>query len=138
MHQLYKRAHELTGTVIGAAIEVHKLMGPGLLESIYSKCVCRELEIRGIRVEREVVVPIRYKGCMFDEPLRVDLLVDGCLLVELKVVDAVLPIHKAQLLSYMKLMDIPLGLLINFNAMVLKKGIERLILRGADREDVDF
>jgi GxxExxY protein len=138
MHRLYKRADELTGTVIGASIEVHRLMGPGLLESIYSKCLYRELEIQGIRVEREVVVPITYKGCVFDEPLRLDLLVDGCLLVELKAVDTVLPIHKAQLLSYMQLMDIPLGLLINFNTMVLKKGIQRLILRGADMEDVSF
>jgi GxxExxY protein len=138
MHKLYKQANELTGAVIGASIEVHKLMGPGLLESIYSKCLCRELEIQGIKVEREVVVPIRYKGCIFDEPLRVDLLVDECLLVELKAVDTILPIHKAQLLSYMQLMDIPLGLLINFNTMVLKKGIQRLILRGADTEDINF
>ena len=138
MHKLYKRGHELTGVVIGASIEVHRLMGPGLLESIYSKCLCRELEIQGIRMEREVVIPIKYKGCVFDEPLRVDLLVDGCLLVELTVVDIVLPIHKAQLLSYMQLMDVPLGLLINFNTIVLKKGIQRLILRGAGMEDVNF
>lgn len=138
MHKLYKRADELTGVVIGAAMEVHKLMGPGLLESIYSKCLCHELEFQGVMVEREVVVPVRYKGCVFDEPLRVDLLVDRCLIVELKVVDTILPIHKAQLLSYMQLMDIPLGLLINFNTMMLRKGLQRLILRGADMEDVNF
>jgi GxxExxY protein len=124
--------------VIGAAIEVHRLKGPGLLESIYQKCLRRELEMRWVSVETEVVVPVEYKGVEFDEPMRLDVWVARCLLVELKAVERVLPVHKAQLLSYMRLLNVPLGLLINFNEPVLKTGLHRLILPGADQEEVDF
>jgi len=124
----------LTRIVIGAAIEVHRLKGPGLLESIYSKCLWRELHLLKIPAEREIAAPIEYKGYRFDEPLRIDLLVDECLLVELKTVDSIQPIHKAQTLSYMHLLDVPLGLLINFNEIMLKRGVNRLILPGADRD----
>ena len=131
MHPLYERADRLSREVIGAAIEVHRLKGSGLLESIYERCLLRELELRCIPAVTQKVVRIEYKGFIFDEPLRFDLLVDGSLLVELKAVEAVHPFSKAQLFSYMKLLDIPIGLLMNFHEPVLKNGISRLILPGA-------
>ena len=132
MHPKYQRAHDWTSKVIGAAIEVHRLKGPGLLEPIYEKCLLRELFLRDIPARQQVVVPIEYKGFVFDEPLRLDLFVDDCLILELKSVELVLPIHKAQLLSYMRLMEVPLGLLINFHELKLVDGISRLILPGSD------
>jgi GxxExxY protein len=132
MHPRYERAHAWSKAVIGAAIEVHRRKGPGLLESIYERCLMRELELRGIPAVNQVVIPIEYKGLVFEESLRLDVYVDSCLIVELKAVEEVLPIHKAQLLSQMKLLDAPLGLLINFHEMVLKNGIHRMILPGAD------
>src|SRR5271163_807252 len=110
MHRLFAKADRLSGEVIGAVIEVHRIMGPGLLESSYEKCLLRELELRGIPALNQEDVRIEYKGAVFQEILKFDLLVDGCLLVELKAVQDVLPIHKAQLLSYMKLLDVPLGM----------------------------
>ena len=133
MHPLFKKADELSHTVIGAAIEVHRLKGPGLLESIYEKCLMRELSLRNLAAVNQRVVRIEYKGFVFEEPLRFDVLVDGCLLLELKSVQEILPIHKAQLLSYMKLLDVPVGLLINFHEMKLVDGIHRLILPGANQ-----
>jgi GxxExxY protein len=132
MHPLFARADRLSGEVIGAAIEVHRIMGPGLLESIYERCLLRELELRGISALQQEEVVIDYKDDVFKETLRFDLLVEGCLLVELKAIQAVLPIHKAQLLSYMKLLKVPLGLLFNFHEMRLIEGISRLILPGAN------
>src|SRR4051812_22837012 len=131
MHPLYQTANRLSREVIGAAIEVHRLKGPGPLESIYERCLLRELELRSIPAVTQKTVRIEYKGFIFDEPLRFDLLVSGCLLVELKAVEAVHPFSKAQLLSYMKLLDIPIGLLMNFHEPVLKSGISRLVLPGA-------
>jgi len=131
MHPLYKAADRVSREVIGAAIEVHRHKGPGLIESIYERCLLRELELRCIPAVTQKVVRIEYKGFTFDEPLRFDLLVDGSLLVELKAVEAVHPFSKAQLFSYMKLLDIPIGLLMNFHEPVLKNGISRLILPGA-------
>jgi len=132
MHRDYRRAHAWTGKVIGAAIEVHRVRGAGLLEEIYEKCLMRELELRSIPARRQLVVPIEYKGLVFDQPLKLDVYVDECLILELKSVERILPVHKAQLLSYMKLMDSPLGLLINFHEPMLKQGIHRMILPGAD------
>jgi GxxExxY protein len=131
MHPKFQRADELSRQVIGAAIEVHRLKGPGLIESIYEKCLMRELFLQKIPATQQVTVPIEYKGYIFEEPLRLDLLVDESLLLELKVVTQILPIHKAQLMSYMKLMDIPLGLLINFNELRLVDGVHRLMLPGS-------
>jgi GxxExxY protein len=128
MHQELERANAWSRNLIGAAIEVHRLKGPGLLEPIYRKCVRRECELRNIPFRYELIVPIEYKGFVFEEPLRLDLLIDDCLIAELKAVERVLPIHKAQLLSYMKLLNKPLGLLINFHEIVLKNGIHRLVL----------
>lgn len=121
--------------VIGAGVEVHRILGPGLLESIYEKCLRRELELRGLAVLRQEEVEIDYKGFIFTEELRFDLLVEGCLLVEVKAVQEVHPINKAQFLSYMKLLDIPLGLLMNFHEVRLVDGVSRMMLRGSDRAE---
>ena len=133
MHPLFKKADELSHTAIGAAIEVHRLKGPGLLESIYEKCMMRELELRGLTAVNQRLVQIEYKGLVFEEPLRFDVLLEDCLLLELKSVQEILPVHKAQLLSYMKLLDIPVGLIINFHEMKLVNGVVRLILPGANQ-----
>lgn len=132
MHPKFQRANEWSRKVIGAAIEVHRLKGPGLLETIYEKCLMRELSLQGIPARNQVVVPIEYKGCVFEEPLRLDVYVDDCLIVELKAIEQILPLHKAQVLSYMRLLDAPLGLLINLHEMKLVDGVHRLILPGAD------
>ena len=126
MHPLFAKADRLSSEVIGAAVEVHRIMGPGLLESIYERCLLRELELRGIPALNQEEVVIDYKGTVFKEKLKFDLLADGCLLVELKAIRDVLPIHKAQLLSYMKLLNVPLGLLFNFHDVKLVDGISRL------------
>ncbi len=132
MHPLFTKASSLTEGVIAGAIEVHKDKGPGLVESIYEWCLTKELELRGLGIEQQRVVSISYKGFSREEPLRFDLLVDGCLLIEAKAVERVLPVHKAQLLSYMKLLNVPVGLLINFNEPRLTDGVSRLILPGAN------
>src|SRR5216110_184407 len=131
VHTLYAKANELSQHVIGAAIEVHRLKGPGLIESIYERCLLRELDLQSIPVACQKIVRVEYKGLIFDEPLRFDLLVDDCLLVELKAVEILHPSSKAQLFSYMKLLDIPIGLLINFHEPLLKNGISRMILPGS-------
>jgi GxxExxY protein len=133
MHPLYTKAHALTGRVIGGAIEVHRIKGPGLIESIYERCLMRELELLGIAATNQVPIKIEYKGLIFDESLRLDVFVENCLIVENKVVEKVLPVHLAQLLSYMKLLNVPIGLLINYHEPLLKAGITRLILHGADQ-----
>lgn len=132
MHPLFTKASGLTHDVIGAAIEVHKDKGPGLLESIYEWCLTMELQLRGHQVQSQDSVVIRYKQFHREVALRFDLLIDNCLFVEAKAVETVHPIHKAQLLSYMKLLDIPLGLIINFHALKLTDGVSRLILPGAN------
>jgi GxxExxY protein len=132
MHPLFSKASNLTQVIIGAAIEVHRDKGPGLVESIYEWCLTKELELRQLDSLNQKIVKVRYKTFVREEPLRFDLLVNGCVLVETKSVEAILPIHKAQLLSYMKLLDVPLGLLINFNVARLTDGLSRLILPGAD------
>lgn len=132
MHGLFSRASGMTHDVIGAAIEVHKDKGPGLLESIYEWCLTKELELRDHAIANQQQVTVQHKQFQREYPLRFDLLVDQCLFVEVKASDSVHPIHKAQLLSYMKLMDIPLGLIINFNVLKLTEGVSRLILPGAN------
>ena len=133
MHPSFKRASELTETIIAAAIEVHRDKGPGLIESIYEWCLLKELGLRGLECVTQKSVLIEYKGFTREEPLRFDMLVESCVLVEAKAVEKVLPIHKAQLLSYMKLLNVPVGLLINFHEMKVTDGIHRLILSGANR-----
>src|ERR1700722_20035900 len=131
MESKYERANSWSNIVIGAAIEVHWVKGPGLLESIYEKCLCRELELREVPTVGQTEIKIEYKGITFLESLKLDLYIDGCLPVELKAVEVILPIHKAQLFSYMKLLSAPIGLIINFHALTLKEGIHRMILPGA-------
>ena len=106
---------DLIYKVNGAAIEVHKELGPGLLESVYHKCLKKELSLRKIDFESELIVTVNYKGLKLDTELRCDLFVEGILPVELKAVDAILPVHKAQIMTYMNLLDVPEGLLLNFN-----------------------
>ncbi len=132
MHPLFQKASGLTETIIAAAIEVHRDKGPGLIESIYEWCLLKELGLRCLACVSQKSVLIEYKGFTREEPLCFDVLVEGCVLVEAKAVEKILPIHKAQLLSYMKLLDLPLGLLINFHEMKVTDGISRLILPGAN------
>lgn len=133
MHPLFTRASELTEIIIGAAIDVHRDKGPGLIESIYEWCLTKEFELRGLTCVTQKLLVVEYKGFTREEPLRFDMLVEGCVLVEAKAVEKTLPIHKAQLLSYMKLLNVPLGLLINFHEMKLTEGVHRLILPDANR-----
>ena len=116
----------LTGEVIAAAIEVHKILGPGLLESTYEECLCRELGLRNISFERQKELPIEYKGLRLDCGYRLDIIVEGRLILELKACEVLLPIHQAQLLTYLKLTGLKVGLLINFNVPILKNGIKRI------------
>ena len=118
----------LTARVIGAAIEVHRFVGPGLLESAYQKCLACELREIGCTVVSDVVLPMSYKGVAVEAGYRIDLLVDGDVIVELKSILRLLPVHEAQLLTYMRLSGVRTGLLINFNVPVLKDGIRRLVL----------
>lgn len=134
MHALYSQADEISHEVIGAAIEVHKIMGPGLLESIYEWCLTKELELRGRNVVSQEAVTIQFKQFEKQEDLRFDLLVDKCLLVVVKAVKTVHPIHKATLLSYMKLLDVPVGLVINFHELRLVDGVSRMFLPGANSQ----
>lgn len=120
--------NQVTQAVIGAAIEVHKTLGPGLLESAYELCLCRELDLRGVPFQRQRSVPLEYKGTELQCGYRVDLLVEASVVVEIKAVTKIEPIHEAQLLTYMKLGRWKLGLLINFNVPLLKDGIRRRIL----------
>ncbi len=117
----------LTGKVIGCAIEVHRALGPGLLESTYQKCLAHELGLNAVTHQVEASLPVVYKGIKLDCGYRIDLMVEGKLIVELKAVDTVQEIHKAQLMTYMKLADIHKGLLINFNVLRLVDGIQRYV-----------
>ena len=119
--------NELTEKVIGAAIEVHKALGPGLLESAYEECLCRELSLRNISFSRQKEIPLEYKGVKLDCGYRMDILVEGVLILELKSCETILPIHEAQLLTYLKLSNTKVGLIINFNVPVLKNGIKRMV-----------
>ena len=122
-----ERANALSREVIGAAIEVHKALGAGLLESAYEECLCQELKLRNIPFERQVDLPIEYKGMKLSAGYRMDIVVDGLVILELKSIEKVLPIHEAQLLTYLRLSKIWLGLLINFNVPVLKEGLHRRV-----------
>ena len=122
-----KDINDLTGEVIGAAIEVQKALGPGLLESAYEECLCRELDLRKIPYERQKELPIEYKGVKLDCGYRLDIVVANQLILELKACENLQPIHEAQLLTYLRLTSSKVGLLINFNVPVLKEGIKRLI-----------
>ena len=119
---------ELTGRILAAAIEVHRELGPGLFESAYETCLCRELELAGIPFQRQLPLPVVYKGVRLECGYDMDVVVDQKVVLELKAVERLLPIHEAQLLTYLKLGDYRVGLLINFNVAVLKDGVKRLVL----------
>jgi GxxExxY protein len=122
------RFEELTEQIIGAAIEVHRAIGPGLLEAIYEECLCHEFALRGLKFERQLVVPVVYKGVRLECKHRLDVLVEDTVILELKTVDRILPIHEAQLLTYLRLLSKPVGLIINFNVPALRHGIVRRVL----------
>ena len=119
---------ELTHEIIGAAIEVHRILGPGLLESVYENCLAREFNLRNIPFEIEKPLPVEYKGTSVDCGFRLDFLVDQKVVVELKAVDKIDPVHEAQLLTYLRLTGCKIGLIINFNVPILIKGIRRRVL----------
>ena len=121
--------NSLSGEIIGAAIEVHRLLGPGLLESAYELALERELVLRSMSVERQKAVPLEYKGIALGDGFRLDLLVNDQLVVEIKSVESLMLIHEAQLLTYLRLADKRLGLLINFNEKVIKEGVKRVVNR---------
>jgi GxxExxY protein len=123
-----KDLNALTDAIIGAAVEVHRALGPGLLESTYEMCLCRELSIRELHFERQVPIPVEYKGVQLDCGYRADLVIERAVLVEIKAIDSLLSIHDAQLLSYLKLGGWKVGLLINFNVELLKHGLRRRVL----------
>lgn len=122
-----KYINDLSYNIVGAAIEVHKTLGPGLLESVYEKCLFHELKLRGFDVEQQVSVPLDYKGISFEAELRADVIVEKLVVVELKAVEAILPIHKAQLLTYLKLLHAPKGLLINFNSTNITESLVPMV-----------
>ena len=124
--------NELTEVSIGAAMEVHRALGPGLLESTYEMCLCRELSLREIPFERQVPIPVEYKGVKLDCGYRADIIIDGTILLEIKAIDALLPVHDAQLLTYLRLGGWKIGLLINFNVELLKHGLRRRVLGLAE------
>ena len=119
---------EMTGKIIGAAIKVHRALGPGLLESAYQRCLARKFSLQGITCEQQRALPIEYKGEQLDCGYRLDFVVSGKVIVELKAVDKIDPVHEAQLLTYLRLTGCRVGLLINFNVAVLKRGIKRMVL----------
>lgn len=132
MHPEIQRGSELTGTVIAAGIEVRKTLGPSLLESVYHWALTQELTLRQLGFSTEQRVRIEYKGFVREAPLRYDVLVEDAVLVEVKAVESVRSVHKAQLLTYMKLLDVPFGLILNFHEEKLVDGVSRLMLPGAN------
>jgi len=124
---LNDKADYLSHQVVGAAMDVHRILGPGLLESAYEECLCRELALRNIPYMRQVVLSLEYKGIHIDCANRIDILVDECLILEIKATARIEPVHEAQLLTYLRLKKVWLGLLINFNVPVFKDGLRRLV-----------
>jgi GxxExxY protein len=127
-----RKMDELSGRIIGGAIEVHRALGPGLLESMYEECLSHEMSLQGMTFERQKPLPIVYKGVEMECGYRIDFLVQEQVVVEIKVVDALHPIHHAQLLTYLKVGSWQIGLLINFNVPVLKRGLQRVVLNYSD------
>lgn len=119
--------NKVTAIILDCSIEVHKELGPGLLESVYEVCLTKELLSRGLVVQSQVILPVEYKSEILDLDFRIDLLVENEIIIELKAVEGILPVHQAQLLTYLKLADKKLGLLINFNEALLKNGFKRMI-----------
>lgn len=124
--------NELSSKIIGAAIEVHRTLRPGLLESTYEECLCHELSLRGVLFERQEPLPVKYKGKTLDCGYRLDVVVENVIIIELKSCDNIEPIHKAQLLTYLRLSGVKLGLLLNFNVPVMRDGIVRVVNESED------
>ena len=124
-----KDLNSISGTIVDAAFHIHSTLGPGLLESVYEVVLAHELEKRGLKVEQQKPVPIEFEGIRFDEGFRADLIVEDCIIVELKSVEELSRVHSKQLLTYLRLLDYRLGLLINFGAPVIKEGIRRIVNR---------
>ena len=121
-----QRLNQITEKIIGCGIEVHRALGPGLLESAYEECLCYELLQKGLKFERQVPLPVVYKNVKLDCGYRMDVVIENSVVVEIKAVERIIPVHEAQLLSYLKLADKPLGLLMNFHVSILKNGLKRL------------
>lgn len=121
------RVNDITGAIVDAALQIHRDLGPGLLESVYEAVLAKKLEVRGLRVERQKILRFEYDGMVFEEGFRMDLLAEGQVVVELKSVEQAAPVHKKQLLTYLKLAKKPVGLLINFGGATLKEGLTRII-----------
>jgi GxxExxY protein len=122
------RTENVAADVVDAAVKVHKALGPGLLESVYETCLCYELSRREIPYRRQVSLPVRYEEILIETGYRVDVIVDECVIVELKAAESIIPVHEAQLLTHLKLSKIRLGLLLNFNVPLMKHGIKRMVL----------
>ena len=120
------KLNDISGEILNAAIAIHKELGPGLLESVYEVLLAHELKTRGFTVERQVIVPIEYRGIKFEEGYRLDLIVEDTVIVEIKSVEELTKVHHKQLLTYLRMMDKPLGLLLNFNVHLMKEGISRI------------
>ena len=128
MEEAKTKEDRLSHEIIGAAIEVHRHLGPGLLESAYETCLARELSVRGVGFEKQKPLPLSYKGVKLDAGYRLDIVVDECVVLEVKSVEQLIPLHDAQLLSYLKLGGYKLGMLLNFNVEVMRQGIKRVVL----------
>jgi len=126
--EIPERVNQIAKQIVDAAFTVHSKLGPGLLESVYEACLAYEVQKRGLAVERQLILPVHYDGIRLEAGLRLDLLIESCLIVELKAVESLLPVHRAQLLTYLKLTGHRLGLLINFNVPLIRDGIKRVIL----------
>ena len=124
---LSREIEELSRNLVDSAFKVHQTLGPGLLESVYEACLCVELKKRGIRYKSQAQIPLVYEGVSIDAGLRLDLLVENSIILEIKSVERLLPVHQSQLLTYLKLADLHLGLLINFNVAMFKQGVRRII-----------
>jgi GxxExxY protein len=122
------RAEEVATAVVDAAVKVHRALGPGLLESVYEACLCYELSKRGIPYRRQVSLPVRYEEVFIETGFRLDVLVDECVIVELKSTESIIPIHEAQLLTHLKLANARLGFILNFNVPLMKQGIKRMVI----------
>jgi len=119
--------NQLSNKILGAAIEVHKVLGPGLLESAYEECLCHEIDLRGLRYERQKALPVIYKGRKLDCGYRLDMVVEDSIILELKCCEKIEPIHEAQILTYLKLSGLHLGLILNFNVTIMRDGIRRIV-----------
>ena len=122
-----REVEEMATLAVDSAFAVHKELGPGLLESAYEACFAHELELRGVRYQRQLPVPLNYKGKLIEVGFRADIVIDQKLLIELKAVEGIIPVHHAQVITYLKILRLPLGLLINFNEVLVKNGIHRIL-----------